>query len=358
MDIKIKWFYRLGFLLLLFIVLFVFIKLSPIWQPILRAILAVAFPFIVAAFIAYLLHPLIEKLHENGLQWWLSVFIIFILFFGGIGYGIYKGIPIFVQQLLDLSENLPQIITEFEDWVDSIEKKSKSWPLGVHKQINDSLHTLYGEFDKILERVKNFLLWILDSVFIILLIPFIAFYMMKDIKYLQDEFWEIVPRRWREQTKIFIKNVDVSLGSYIRGQLIISGTVGILTSLFFWLIKLKYPLLLGAVVGITNVIPYFGPIIGAIPAVLVALTMSKTIVIYVILIVFVLQFLEGNILSPLIMGKSLRMHPLMIMFSILIGGELGGVIGLIIAVPVVAIIKTAIKQAYDQFQKREKVEIE
>lgn len=358
MDIKVKWFYRLGFLLLLFIVLFVFIKISPIWQPVLQAILKVAYPFIVAAFIAYLLHPFIEKLHEYGLQWWLSVTIVFLLFFGGIGYGIYKGIPLFVQQLIDLSENLPQFINQFDRWVETIESKTKSWPLSVHNQINDSVHLIYAEFEKILERIKNFLLWLVESIFLILLIPFIAFYMVKDIDYLMDVFWSLVPKKWREQTKIFIKNVDVSLGSYIRGQLIISGLVGLVSSLLFWLINLKYPLLLGSVLGITNVIPYFGPIIGAIPSIFVAATMSTKMIIFVVLIVFTLQFLEGNLLSPLIMGKSLQMHPIMIMFSILIGGEVGGVIGLIIAVPTVAIIKTAIKQAYEQFQKRKNLERE
>lgn len=353
MDIKVKWFYRLGFLLLLFIVLFVFIKISPIWQPILRVILTVAFPFVLAAFIAYLLYPFIHKLHENGLQWWLSVMIVYILFFGGIGYGIYKGIPVFIQQLRDLSENLPQFFAQLEGIVDTIEKKTKSWPLGIHKQINESLHVIYGEFEQILDRVKNFFLWLLESIFLILLIPFIAFYMIKDISYLTDAFWSIVPKKWRKQMKIFIRNVDTSLGSYIRGQFIVSATVGTISTLLFWLIKLKYPLLLGAVLGMTNVIPYFGPIIGAVPAVIVAATMSMKTVILVIVIVIVLQFLEGNVLSPLIMGRSLQMHPLMIIFSILIGGEVGGVVGLIFAVPIVAIIKTTLKQIFDQIQSRE-----
>ena len=174
-------------------------------------ILTVAFPFVLAAFIAYLLYPFIHKLHENGLQWWLSVMIVYILFFGGIGYGIYKGIPVFIQQLRDLSENLPQFFAQLEGIVDTIEKKTKSWPLGIHKQINESLHVIYGELEQILDRVKNFFLWLLESIFLILLIPFIAFYMIKDISYLTDAFWSIVPKKWRKQMKIFIRNVDTSL---------------------------------------------------------------------------------------------------------------------------------------------------
>lgn len=107
MDIKVKWYYRLGFLLLLFVVLYVFIRLSPMWKPVIQIFLKVLLPFLIAGFIAYLLYPLVEKLHQNGLQRWLSVLLIYILFFGGVGFAIYKGIPVFIKQLKDLSENIP-----------------------------------------------------------------------------------------------------------------------------------------------------------------------------------------------------------------------------------------------------------
>jgi predicted PurR-regulated permease PerM len=110
---------------------------------------------------------------------------------------------------------------------------------------------------------------------------------------------------------------------------------------------IKYSLLLGAIVGITNVIPYFGPIIGAIPAVIIAATMSVKMVLLSLVIVFSLQFLEGNILSPLIVGKSLHMHPLIIMFALLAGEEVGGIIGLILAVPVLVVLRAALIHAKD-----------
>ena len=102
---------------------------------------------------------------------------------------------------------------------------------------------------------------------------------------------------------------------------------------------MKYPLVLGAIIGITNVIPYFGPIIGAIPAMIIAATMSVKMVMTVAIIVLVLQFFEGNILSPLIVGKSLHMHPLFIMLALLAGGELGGMVGMIFSIPILAVLK-------------------
>jgi predicted PurR-regulated permease PerM len=100
------------------------------------------------------------------------------------------------------------------------------------------------------------------------------------------------------------------------------------------------------------VIPYFGPIVGAIPAALIAATMSVKMVLIVVLIVFVMQFLEANILSPLIVGKSLHLHPLFIMVALLIGGEVGGIIGLIVAVPVLAVLHVTLVHARVHFSKQ------
>ncbi len=351
MDIKIKWFYRLGFLLLLFIVIFIFIKLSPVWKPVIRILLTAGFPFLGAAFVSYLLYPFVEKLHRQGLQRGLSVLIIYVIFFGGTGYGIYKGFPAFLNQLKELSENIPRFIELYDQWAGIIEKKTKSWPLGIHEHIDKGLMALNNGIENFIRRIWNFFIWLADAFFLIVLIPFIAFYMLKDIDYLKKAFWSFIPERWRKPAHYFIIKVDESLGNYIRGQLIVCLTVGIVSSFFFWLMKLEYPLLLGSFIGITNVIPYFGPIIGIVPAVAVAVHHSVKMIIFVILFVFGLQFLEGNVLSPLIVGKSLRMHPLLIIFSILIGGEAGGIIGLIVAVPIVAVIKTAGIQAIEQFKR-------
>ncbi len=116
--------------------------------------------------------------------------------------------------------------------------------------------------------------------------------------------------------------------------------LGLIAGVSFWLFGLPYPLILGLAIGITNVIPYFGPFIGAVPAsLLLALAISAKAVIIVIVTIFILQFIEGNILSPLIVGRSLRMHPVVIMLALLAGGELAGIPGMILAVPAAPILK-------------------
>jgi predicted PurR-regulated permease PerM len=347
MNIQMKWYYRLGFLLLLFIVLFVFIKLQSIWVPFLEVLLSLLVPFSVAAFITYLLHPIVEALHQKGLHRGVSILIIYILFFGGAGFAFYKGIPALIHQLGDLAENAPYFAEQYKQMVNNIVDQTSRWPAGIHERIEDGITRMEQWLDGVLAGTMTFLMDIINSILTIAVIPFIAFYMLKDFDVMKKAAWYITPRQWRQPGTKFLHEVDKSLGSYIRGQLLICLIIGVLSSLFFWMAGIKYSLLLGAIVGITNVIPYFGPIIGAIPAVIIAATMSVKMVLLALVIVFSLQFLEGNILSPLIVGKSLHMHPLMIMFALLAGEEVGGILGLILAVPVLVVLRAALIHAKD-----------
>ncbi|MGJ7921470.1 AI-2E family transporter [Neobacillus sp. LXY-4] len=345
MDIRMKWFYRIGFFLLLFAMIFVFLKIQQIWLPIARVVFTVFIPFIIAAFITYLLHPIIEVLHGAGLHRGVAVLIIYFLFFGGIGYGLYKGIPAIIDQLKDLSENIPALTAQYINMVDEIQNRTSAWPNGMRERIDTGIVAMEGKLDQFLTKILSGFVHLINSIVIFAIIPFIAFYMLKDYHLLKKAAWYITPRPWRKQGQLFLRDVDSSLGNYIRGQLLVCFLIGTISAILFWLTDMKYPLLLGFIVGVTNVIPYFGPIIGAVPAVIIAATISIKMVVIALIIIFILQFLEGNILSPFIVGKSLHMHPLFIMLALLMGGEIGGVLGLIIAVPVLSITKVAIIHA-------------
>ncbi|HAQ07647.1 MAG TPA: AI-2E family transporter [Bacillus bacterium] len=357
MNIQMKWYYRLGFLLLLFIVVYVFFKLQPLWVPVLDVILTLLIPFSVAAFITYLLHPIVEALHFRGLHRGISIMIIYILFFGGAGVALYRGIPALIHQLRDLADNTPVFAAQYKLMVNSIMDQTSRWPAGIHERIEEGIIGLEQGVDQFLAKTITLLMDIINSILTITVIPFIAFYMLKDFDVMKKAAWYLTPRKWRQPGTKFLHEVDKSLGSYIRGQLLVCLIIGLLSTLLFWISGIKYPMLLGAIVGITNVIPYFGPIIGAVPAVIIAATMSVKMVLIALAIVFSLQFLEGNILSPLIVGKSLHMHPLMIMFALLAGGEIGGIIGLILAVPVLVVVRAALIHAKDHIileRKKEK----
>ncbi|WP_042345719.1 AI-2E family transporter [Bacillus massiliigorillae] len=351
MKLSMMWFYRLGFLLLLFIVILVFFKLKPIWLPVIEIIGISLLPFVLAAFITYLLHPVVEKLHKRGCPRSISILVIYLLFFGGLGFAIYKGIPVIIHELDDLMKSTPYFADKYTSLVESINQKTSNWPVEYKGRIEEGILFFEKKVEALLANMMNYLVRLFDYVIIFAIVPLIAFYFLKDWETMKRAAWYITPARIRKQSKAFLLDVEQSLGNYIRGQIIVCLIIGAISALLLWLIKVKYSLLLGIIIGITNVIPYFGPIIGAVPAIIIAAATNPNHVIWVAVIVFGLQFVEGNILSPLIVGKSLHMHPLLIMLSLFIGGEVSGVIGLIIAVPILAILKVAIIHAKVHFMK-------
>lgn len=347
-----KWYYRVGFLLLLLSAIYVFLKIRFFWLPILRVVIIIILPFAIGGFITYLLHPIVEKLHQKGLHRGLAIFLIYIIFFGGIGLGIYKGVPAMIDQLKDLSDSAPVLAEQYRGWIAKLESNTREWPDGLQTRIDEGIDAFEKKLDSLLTVIVNILIRFLNSALILMIIPFIAFYMLKDFPLIKRTLWYITPKKWRKKGTLFLKDVDESLGSYIRGQLLVCIIIGSVSALLFWLFHLKYPLILGLIVGVTNVIPYFGPIIGAVPAVIIAATSSVKLVLVTLVIVFGLQFLEGNILSPMIVGKSLHMHPLIIMIALTAGGEVGGILGLILAVPVLVVLKVAIVHAKNHFIRR------
>ncbi|WP_066370964.1 AI-2E family transporter [Neobacillus fumarioli] len=345
MDIRMKWYWRIGFILLILVAIYVFLKMRFVWLPIIKVVGVIILPFFIAGFITYLLHPVVEKLHEKGLHRGFAIILIYVLFFGGIGFALYKGIPAFIDQMKDLSENAPVFAQTYRDWIKTIQAHTRTWPDGLQGKMNDGIDAFEKKLDSLLSLTIDILMKFLKSTLVIIIIPFIAFYMLKDIDLVKRAIWYLAPKQWRRQGARLLRDIDDSLGSYIRGQVLVCVIIGGAAALLFWIFHLRYPLLLGFIVGITDVIPYFGAIIGALPAVIIAATVSVKLVIITIGIILVLQFLEGNILSPYIFGRSLHMHPLLIMLAITAGGEIGGVIGLIIAVPSLVVLKVAVIHA-------------
>ncbi|MBM7701420.1 AI-2E family transporter [Metabacillus iocasae] len=341
-EVSFRWFYRLGIVLLVLLCIFVFFKIQFLWLPFVGMVFKAISPFLIAAFITYLLHPIIEKIHENGLPRPLAILIIYLFFFGGIGYGIYKGFPLFLAQLKDLNEQLPQLTTLYKEWMTEIHERTSTLPNGVHERIEEGIDDLERAVDSLVTRLMEGVKSLLNAFIVIVIIPFIVFYMLKDVTLIKKAAAFLTPPKWHEPGKRFLHDVNESLGNYIRGQFFVCLIIGGIATLVLWLFHVPYALLLGTIIGITNVIPYFGPIIGAIPGAIIAATISTKLVIIVLCVVFSLQFLEGNVLSPLIVGKSLHIHPLFIMFALLLGGELGGIIGLILAVPILSVLKVSI----------------
>ncbi|MEC1669372.1 AI-2E family transporter [Bacillus mojavensis] len=325
--------------LLVLLTVYVFCMLDMLWSPLWLVIKSIFIPLIISIFISYLLLPVTEWLHDKGLPRTLSILVIYVLFFGGLGWALYKGVPVLIVQLTDLSENIPMFAETYNGLLLHVHNHTDDWPDGMHQRIDKMIRQTEAFFAGTIEGAISGIRKVLDYFLIAATIPFLVFYMVKDIELMKKTVWYLTPKSWRKRGSAFLLDVDDSLGDYIRGQLLVCLILGAVAGITFWIFDLPYPLILGLISGITNVIPYFGPFIGAVPALLIAMTISVKAVLVVVITVFVLQFLEGNVLSPFIVGRSLKMHPVVIMLALLAGGELAGIVGMILAVPAAAVLK-------------------
>jgi len=156
-----------------------------------------------------------------------------------------------------------------------------------------------------------------------------------------------------------LDNINVSLRSYVRGAVVDCGLIFVLSSVGLWACGLKVPALFGLFCALTNIIPYAGPYIGGAPAVIVGFTQNPMIGILSLIVIVVIQFLEGNFLQPLIMAKTTKLHPVTIMLGLLIFGYFFGIIGMLVSTPVIATLKTIFKFYNEKYEiiKAEKLEI-
>ncbi|BCJ86296.1 UPF0118 membrane protein YrrI [Effusibacillus dendaii] len=316
---------------------------------VLRAVLT---PFLIAVMISYLLNPIVSRLVERGVPRGVSVLIIYVVFFTLLGVVLVNSIPVFIKQLKEFVESLPAIVEQVESWNKSLDSGARAMPDAVHKAIDANL--LRFE-EAVTEYITNFMGSLGSTVgqlLMAMIIPFLVFYMLKDLKVMERTVFIIFPVKRRRELVDLFKSIDEALGNYIRGQLIVMLAVGTLVYVGYLIIGMPYSLMLALLVGITNIIPYVGPFIGAAPAVILALTISPLMALKVTIVNLIVQQLEGNVISPQIVSKSLNLHPLVIILALLLGGEVGGIMGLILAVPIVAVMKVILEHMVEHYVRR------
>lgn len=325
-------------------ILFLIVKLSSLFGYIILFIKSIFLPFFIALIVSYLLHPIVSILHDKGIPRSIAVLIIYVIFFGSIAIILINAFPVLVKQLKEFAQQMPDIFERFQKWQDGV-RHDHSNPLPDTFQ--DGIDaTLENIEEKIAKGFVNIIEWVTGTIgviFTVVLVPFVTFYMLKDYKLLEKTIMTFVPKKSRKEMIRLARDIDEALGNYIRGQLLVCSIVGVLAYVGYLLIGLPYSLLLALIVAITNIIPYLGPFIGAAPAFIVGLSISWKMAVSVLAVNLLIQMLEGNIISPQIVGRKLNIHPLFIILALLVGGETAGIVGLILAVPIFAILKVIIQ---------------
>ncbi|MFB1050728.1 AI-2E family transporter [Paraliobacillus sp. JSM ZJ581] len=340
-----KWLglFILGIVILLFV--YLLYLLFPFYRQLLAIIIKILLPFFIAAFIAYLLHPLIEKIHHYHIPRSFVIIGVYILFFGGAAVASYYGFPALVKQIKELQQALPNFFNTYRHTIYRLYENTAFLPETFHDQMDGFFSHIENSVEDWVANILKRATRIMDIVMVIAVIPVLVFYMLKDFDLIKSSLIKLFPKKHQSKIKLLLPAVDHGLGSYIRGQLIVCFFVGLTSYFILVLINMKYPLILAIIMSVTNIIPYFGPLIGALPAIIIAFTISTKQVIYVGLGVIFVQIIEGNLLSPYIVGKSVHLHPVLIIFILLVGGEIAGIIGMIIAIPLVTIFKVVMNQS-------------
>lgn len=347
---KKRWFqWGVGILLTLFIIKY-FVEVNWIFSPLAIIGKAIFIPLLIAGILFYISVPFQTFLERKRIPRWGSISIIFMTLIIGIWFIISIIGPLVTKQINHLVESTPQIVTEISNLTDDLLERRGELPEGIQEEIDDkinSLHVFAFDFGK---WILQFFQSLIQATFILILVPFFLIYMLKD----HEKFKPFILQFFSGHTKKWLKDtmhdIDTVLKSYIQGQILISSILSLLLFLGYTVIGLNYALLLAIFAFFMNVIPFIGPWIAFIPALLIAFFQDPTLVIWVSLITLAAQQIDANLITPNIMGKSLDIHPLTVIALLLAAGNMAGFLGILLAIPTYAVIKAIVKNIYKRRQ--------
>ncbi len=308
----------------------------------------VFFPILITGFLYFLLNPVVNFLVRKKLPRIAAILVIYVGFAGLLVLAIGSFVPAVTKQATDLANNLPVFAHDTTEFFNNLVKSSefKSFR-DEQSEFIDTVQQRLIEYANTLPTtltngLKGFFGMVTNIAIILVTVPFLLFYMFKDGHKFPKAVSKFFPSDYREEGLKILKETGETLSAYIQGQVMVALAVGILAFIGYLIIDLPYALIMALIVAFTNIIPYVGPIIGGTPAVLVAFFDSPTKALLVIVVILVAQQIEGNFLSPMILGKSLDTHPATIIIILLAAGNLAGVLGMVLAVPTYAVSKVIV----------------
>ena len=324
-------------------------------------IIKIISPLFIGIIVAWLLDPLVCFFERKGARRSIStvgVFAAFILLLILIFWMI---VPNLVNQLQDAIGVVPGVIDNFSSWLNnlfddltnlynydftSIEENIYSSFENIGESITVGLPTmLVGIASSLISGGINFIIGLL-----------VGFYMLFDFNNVRKELLNFVPRRFHSEIIELTDRVNSCLKSYVQGTLIVTLILFTVQSFGFTLAGLKAPIVFGLICAITNIIPYVGPYIGGVPAVIVGFTISSWVGILTLISVIVSQFLESYILTPVVMSKTMKLHPVTIIIGLLIFGHFFGIIGMLLSTPIISCLKIIFNFFDEKFEFFDKIQ--
>lgn len=287
-------------------------------------LLILFFAFIIAAGV----EAPVGWMHRKGLKRIFGVIIVYVVAFLVLAGIFYVVIPPFVGQIKALANNLPEISQQLGVSLEAAQAKYS----GISNILNNIAHRFEGLGSNIFQTTFN----VFGGLFSAIVVLVISFYLAVQERGIKKFLISVTPKDHRDYVVDLVNRIEGKLGAWIRGQLLLMVAVAVLTYIGLSLLGIKYALVLALLAGLLEVVPYIGPIIAAIPAVILAFFQSPFLALIVAIIYYAIQQLENYVLAPQIMKRALGLNPVVIIVALLIGAKISGVIGMIVAVPIAA----------------------
>ncbi|MFC4777407.1 AI-2E family transporter [Paenibacillus sp. GCM10023252] len=352
-------FFRIGYgVLLVFLIIWVGVKINFIFYPLQVLFQTMFAPILISGVLFYLMRPMVNDLTERRVPRVVAILIVFLAAGCMITLLVLFVAPVIQRQFTELLESLPTFIESVTDG--SKEIVEDKWLNQFLSSLDLDLNQITARFSQYAMQFLNvvgtnlqYLINLIANLVVLLVtIPLILFYLLKDSDKISSGMLWVLPLAKRKHGRTMLAEIDTTISTYIRGQLLVALCVGVMLFIGYLIIGIDYAFLLALTAMLTNVIPYLGAFIAAVPAILIALTDSPMMVLYVLIVIVISQQLEGNLISPQIMGKQMDIHPLTIIILLLVAGSLLGIVGLLLAVPFYAIMKTVVMNGYKFLRMR------
>ena len=335
---------RLYNLIGVFLIGWLLVKLSPILTP-----------FIAAALLAYIGDPLVDKLETYKLRRTLAVVVVFFgltLFF--ILLILLLG-PMVKTQASALSEKMPEYLEKLESTV----LPKVAGLLGITGEGGLGWSELFSEYGGKLSEVGGKLAGsitksganLIGAVFTVALTPILAFYLLRDWDLLVARIGALIPRRYQEKTFLLAKESDQALGSFLRGQLLVMLGLAVVYTVGLLVLGLDNAVAIGVLSGLVSFVPYLGFVVGIFLAALTAFAQGGGLLLLLgVVAVFAIgQAIEGTVLTPKLVGESIGLHPVVVIFAVMAGGQLFGFFGILLALPAAAVLSVFMRHFYSDF---------
>lgn len=298
-------------------------------------------PFLFAVVIAYIFYPLIVVFETRGMSRVGAILLVYTAFGVLFGITLWTVLPRLTNELDDVLRQLPRHVRHWEELGQNtlgIFRKIKL-PGTIQDALNVIMERLELAIESLAGKITEMIMGAFANLVSLLISPVLAFYFLRDHQAMRGRSLQYVPAQYRGEVQRIMKEINQALNGFFRGQILVSLFVGLFIYGGLLLLGIPYALFIGFLAGIFDIIPYFGPVLGFVPAATFALLKSPLTVVWVLLLFVAANQIENGVISPKIIGDRVGLHPLVVILALFIGGDLMGLVGMLLAVPVAAILR-------------------